>query len=251
MRGRWGERIRRAASRWPGRRAGGRAGRLARHMGAASILLAVLLLGGACMPPVSQLGPRPAQTALDAAEVYLQRYQPGPIPRVFQTSRLYDRNGTLIGELWSEGRRVWVPLSRISTYLIDATIAAEDATFYSNTGVDTARVIGAALQNYEEGHVVSGASTITMQLARNLFLGPDERYEQSMDRKMLEAGLAQELTTLFTKDEILEMYLNLANYSHLAYGPEAASQVCFAKSVADLTLADMPVTVGMGTGPRL
>ncbi len=241
MRGRWAERIRRAAGR--------RAGQPARHMVAASILLAVLLLGGACMPPVSQLGPRPAQTALDAAEVYLQRYQPGPIPRVFQTSRLYDRNGTLIGELWSEGRRVWVPLSRISTYLIDATIAAEDATFYSNTGVDAARVIGAALQNYEEGQVVSGASTITMQLARNLFLGPDERYEQSMDRKMLEAGLAQELTTLFTKDEILEMYLNLANYSHLAYGPEAASQVYFGKSAADLTLAEATLIAGIPQQP--
>ena len=70
---------------------------------------------------------------------------------------------------------------------------------------ETARVIGAALTNYQAGQVVSGASTITMQLARNLFLGPDERYEQSMDRKMLEAGLAQELTDLFSKDENLEM----------------------------------------------
>ncbi len=75
--------------------------------------------------------------------------------------------------------------------------------------------------------VVSGASTITMQLARNLFMGPDQRYAQSMDRKLLEAGLAQELTTLFRKDELLEMYLNLLNYGHLTYGPEAASQVYF------------------------
>ena len=115
--------------------------------------------------------------------------------------------------------------------------------------MDTARVIGAALQNWQEGQVVSGASTITMQLARNLFLGPDERYEQSMDRKMLEAGLAQELTTLFSKDDILEMYLNLANYGHLAYGPEAASQVYFGKPASDLTLAEAALLAGIPQQP--
>ena len=111
-----------------------------------------------------------------------------------------------------------MPLNRISKHLIDATIATEDATFYNNPGVDPARIAGAALRNAQEGEVVSGASTITMQLARNLFLGRDQRYEQTMDRKMLEAGLAQELTTLFTKDEILEMYLNLLNYGHWPMG---------------------------------
>jgi len=135
----------------------------------ASVLLTAALLLSACVGPTQQLGPRPAQTPLDAAEMYLQRYQPGPIPRVFQTTRIFDRSGVLIGELWNEGRRIWVPVIKVSKHLINATIAAEDATFYTNTGVDTARVLGAALQNYEEGKVVSGASTITMQLARNLF----------------------------------------------------------------------------------
>lgn len=216
--------------------------------GCFALALLTLFLS-ACVAPTQQLGPRPAQTPLEAAEAYLQRYQPGITPRVFQTTRIFDRNGTLLAELWSEGRRTWVPVSRVSQHLIDATIAAEDSTFYINTGVDTARVVGAALQNYEEGKVVSGASTITMQLARNLFLGPDDRYEQSMDRKILEAGLAQELTTLFSKDEILEMYFNLANYSHLAYGPEAASQVYFAKPAAELTLAEAALIAGIPQQP--
>ena len=154
-----------------------------------------------------------------------------------------------MAERWSEGRRTWVPLNRITKHLIDATIATEDATFYTNPGVDAARIAGAALGNAQEGDVVSGASTITMQLARNLFLGDDQRYQQSMDRKMLEAGLAQEVTSLFSKDEILEMYLNLLNYGHMAYGPEAAAQVYFGKSAADLTLAEATLLAGIPQQP--
>ena len=97
--------------------------------------------------------------------------------------------------------------------------------------------------------MVSGASTITMQLARNLFMGPDQRYAQSMDRKLLEAGLAQELTSLFSKDELLEMYLNLLNYAHLTYGPEAASQIYFGVSAADLTLAQASLLAGLPQQP--
>ncbi len=212
------------------------------------VLLAGVLAG--CIPPATnQLGPRPATDALGAVEVYLQKYQPGPLPRVFQTSRLYDRHGALLAERWSEGRRTWIPLNRISKHLIDATIATEDATFYTNPGVDPARIAGAALGNAQEGDVVSGASTITMQLARNLFLGDDQRYQQSMDRKMLEAGLAQEVTSLFSKDEILEMYLNLLNYGHMAYGPEAAAQVYFGKSAADLSLAEATLLAGIPQQP--
>lgn len=211
-------------------------------------LLALALLLAGCTTP-KQLGERPAPTAKEAAELYLQRYQPGPLPRIFETTRVVDRHGALLAELWDEGRRTWVPLSRISPHLIDATIATEDATFFANLGIDPARIAGAALQNAQQGDVVSGASTITMQLARNLFLGTDARYSQSMDRKLLEAGLAQELTTLFSKDELLEMYLNLLNYGHLAYGPEAASQVYFAKPAAELTLAEATLLAGIPQQP--
>jgi penicillin-binding protein 1C len=213
----------------------------------AGVLALALLLAGCTTP--KQLGERPSPSAKEAAEIYLQRYQPGPLPRIFETTRLTDRHGALLAELWDEGRRTWIPLSRISQHLIDATIATEDATFYHNLGVDPARIAGAALQNAQQGGVVSGASTITMQLARNLFLGPDSRYSVNMDRKMLEAGLAQELTTLFSKDELLEMYFNLLNYGHLAYGPEAASQVYFGKSAAELTLAEATLLAGIPQQP--
>ncbi|MFZ2361298.1 MAG: transglycosylase domain-containing protein, partial [Anaerolineae bacterium] len=213
----------------------------------ASLLALALLLAGCTTP--KQLGERPAPTVKDAVEIYLQRYQPGPLPRVFETTRITDRHGALLAELWDEGRRTWIPLSAVSQHLLDATIATEDATFYANVGIDPARIAGAALQNAQQGSVQSGASTITMQLARNLFIGPDERYRESMDRKMLEAGLAQELTTLFSKDELLEMYLNLLNYGHLAYGPEAASRVYFAKPAADLTLAEATLLAGIPQQP--
>ena len=217
------------------------------------VCLALAILAGlitGCLPPAtSQLGPRPAADTLGAVEAYLRKYQPGPLPRVFQTSRLYDRHGALLAERWSEGRRTWIPLNRISKHLIDATVATEDATFFTNSGVDAARIAGAALGNAQQGDVVSGASTITMQLARNLFLGPDQRYQQSMDRKMLEAGLAQEVTSLFSKDEILEMYFNMLNYGHLAYGPEAAAQIYFGKPAADLSLAEATLLAGIPQRP--
>ena len=146
------------------------------------------------------LGAARAETPLAAAEAYMRQYQPGDLPRVFQTTRIYDRHGVLIGEMFGEGRRVWVPLDKIAPALLDATVAVEDATFYTNPGVDAQRIAGAALQNLQEGEIVSGASTITMQLARNLFLGPDQRYDQSVDRKVLEAGIAQELTDLYSKE---------------------------------------------------
>ncbi len=211
--------------------------------------VAALLVLAACVT-TNQLGDRrPAADTIGSVEAYLARFQPGPQPRLFQTTRLYDRNGTLIAELWDEGRRTWVGLERISRHLIDATIATEDATFYQNPGVDPARIAAAAWRNTQAGQVTSGASTITMQLARNLFLGPEQRYDQTMDRKMLEAGLAQELTALFSKDELLEMYLNLLNYGHLAYGPEAASQVYFGKSAAGLTLAEATFLAGIPQRP--
>lgn len=212
-----------------------------------SVLILLLFLAGCA--PGNRIGPRPAASLRASVESYLQQYQPGPTPRVFQTTYLYDRNGKVIAERWEEGRRIWVPLSAISQHLVDATISTEDNTFYANPGVDPVRIAGAAMQNAQQGQVVSGGSTITMQLARNLFLGPEDRYDQNMDRKLLEAGLAQELNTLFSKDEVLEAYLNLLNYGHLTYGPEAASRVYFGKSAADLTLAEATLLAGIPQRP--
>ncbi len=215
------------------------------------ILLLITVTG--CRPgaePVPiDLEPRAGADPMNAAEAYLQQYQPGPLPRLFQTTHLYDRNGTLLAKLVGEGERTWIPIQQVALELIHATLATEDATFFANSGVDPARIVGALARNVQEGQITSGASTITMQLARNLFLGPEQRYDQSVDRKLLEVGLAQELTALYSKAELLEMYLNLLNYGNLAYGPEAAAQTYFGRSAATLTLAQATYLAGIPQQP--
>lgn len=208
-----------------------------------------MLFLNSCRQAEQMVGMRPASRLPAVVEAYLQKYQPGPAPRLFQTTYVYDRNGVQIAELFEEGRRTWVSIDRISPYLLEATVATEDSTFYTNLGIDPFRIAAAAWNNTSEGRIISGASTITMQVARNLFLGPDQRYDTSMDRKLLEAGLAQELTALYTKDEILEMYLNLLNYGNLAYGPEAAAQVYFGKHASELTQAEATFLAGIPQQP--
>jgi penicillin-binding protein 1C len=213
------------------------------------ILLAACQTSVPVAPPLA--GEQSSTGPLAVVESYLRLYQPGPLPRVFQTTRLYDRHGALLAELFEEGRRTWAPLDQISQYLVDATIATEDASFYQNSGIDPLRIAAAFVRNLQQGEVVSGASTITMQLARNLFLGADQRFDQSLDRKILEAGLAQELTERYSKDDLLEMYLNLLNYGNLAYGPEAAAQLYFGKSAAELSLAEATLLAGIPQAPAL
>ncbi len=196
-----------------------------------------------------QLAPRPPGDLQAVAEAYLRRYQPGAEPRVFESSYVYDRKGRLLAELFDEGRRIWVPLSSISPDLVRAIVATEDATFYTNSGVDRRRVVGALLRNLGNPNQLSGASTITMQLARNLFMPPAERFAPTLDRKVNEVLLAQELTELFTKDEILELYLNLAYFGHLAYGPEAAARTYFGKSAIALTTAEATLLAGLPQQP--
>lgn len=197
-----------------------------------------------------RLGARPEGSIKTVVEHYLQRYQPeGKLPKLFETTRVFDRNGVLLAEFFEEGRRTWVTLDQISPALIAATIATEDASFFTNRGVDSRRIVGAALQNVRAQSIESGASTITMQLARNLFLPPTERFEQSFDRKLQEVGLAHDLTILFTKEELLEIYLNLVNYGHLAYGPEAAAQTYFGKSAIDLNWAEASILAGVPQQP--
>lgn len=196
-----------------------------------------------------QLAPRPSGDLQAVAEAYMRRYQPGPEPRIFESSYVYDRKGRLLAELFDEGRRVWVPLSSMSPDLVRAIVATEDATFYTNSGVDRRRIVGALLRNLANPSRLSGASTITMQLARNLFMPPAERFAPTLDRKVAEVLLAQELSELFTKDEILELYLNLAYFGHLAYGPEAAARAYFGKSAIALTTAEATLLAGLPQQP--
>lgn len=192
---------------------------------------------------------RVGDTPQAIAEAYLREYQPGPLPRVFETTYLYDRHGELLAEIAEEGYRTWVPLDRISPHFIDAVIATEDASFFQNAGYDPRRIIGAMIQNAEAGGVVSGASTITMQLARHLFFSTELRFDQNMERKAYEALLAQDLTLLYTKNEILEMYLNLVHFGRTAYGIEAAAQLYFGKRASELDIVEATLLAGIPQAP--
>jgi len=169
----------------------------------------------------------------------------------FETTRILDRNGNVLYEILdpNAGRRTYVSLSEISPYVVAATIATEDKEFYSHPGFNILAIFRAFWQNYQSGEVVSGASTITQQLARTLLFTPEERNEQSYDRKIREAVLAAEITRRYSKDEILELYLNENNYGNLAYGIEAAAETYFGLRADQLTLGQASFLAGLPQAP--
>ncbi len=171
----------------------------------------------------------------------------------FETTRILDRNGNILYEILdpNAGRRTYVPLSKISPYLLAATIATEDKDFYSHPGFNVLAIFRAFWQNYQSGEVVSGASTITQQLARALLFSPEERAEQSYDRKIREAVLASEITRRYSKDDILELYLNEIYFGNLAYGVEAASETYFGLRADQLTLGQASFLAGLPQAPSV
>jgi penicillin-binding protein 1C len=171
----------------------------------------------------------------------------------FETTRIYDRNGNLIYEILdpNAGRRTYVSLDEISPEVIAATIATEDKDFYSNPGFDPLGILRAFWQNYTSGKVVSGASTITQQLARTLLLSPEERVEISTRRKTREIVLAAEITRKYSKDEILELYINEIYFGNLAYGIQAAAETYFNTSAGQLNLAQASFLAGLPQAPAI
>jgi penicillin-binding protein 1C len=171
----------------------------------------------------------------------------------FETTRILDRNGNVLYEIIdpNAGRRTYVPIGRISPYLVAATIATEDKGFYSHPGFDPFAIVRAFWQNYQGGEIVSGASTITQQLARNLLFTPEERVEQSYQRKIREAILAAEITRRYSKDEILELYLNENYYGNLAYGIQAAAETYFDTTADKLTLGQASFLAGLPQAPSI
>ena len=168
----------------------------------------------------------------------------------FETTRILDRNGNILYEIVdpNAGRRTYVPLERISPYLLAATIATEDKEYYNHPGFDVFALGRALWSNYTSGEIVSGGSTITQQLARMILL-PDERFEQSYERKAREIILAAEITRRYTKDEVLELYLNEIFYGNLSYGVEAAAETYFDTTAADLTLWQAAFLAGLPQSP--
>lgn len=171
----------------------------------------------------------------------------------FETTRILDRNGNQLYEILdpNAGRRTYVPLEKISPYLLAATIATEDKGFYNHPGFDIWAIFRAFYQNYQSGETVSGASTITQQLSRNLLFTQEERSERTYDRKIREAVLAAEITRIYSKDEILELYLNENNYGNLAYGVEAAAETYFGVTADKLTLGQSAFLAGLPQSPAL
>ncbi|MEJ2209025.1 MAG: transglycosylase domain-containing protein [Anaerolineae bacterium] len=158
----------------------------------------------------------------------------------FETTKIYDRTGkVLLMEVIDprRGDRTLLPLEQIPEDIRNATIALEDKTFYSNIGIDPQGIARAFLLNLQ-GKGVQGGSSITVQLVKNILIPEEERYEISYARKIKEAILALEISRQYSKDQILEWYLNTNYYGNWAIGVEAAAQVYFGKHAQELTLAE-------------
>jgi penicillin-binding protein 1A len=165
-------------------------------------------------------------------------YQPA------RSTRIYARNGELLATLYKENR-IWVPIERIPPIVREAFIANEDHNFYHHHGVDFGGIARAAFADLTRHQIEQGASTITQQLARGLFLTD----QQTISRKIQEALLAIEIERYYTKDEILERYLNLIYLGSGAYGVDAASHTYFGRSVSDLTLGQAALLAGLVAAP--
>jgi 1A family penicillin-binding protein len=167
----------------------------------------------------------------------------------FESTKIYDRNGVPLFEVFDPtgGRRTEVPLESIPLHLRNATIATEDPTFYANPGFNPLSILRAFWQNLRERDIVSGASTITQQVVKMIFLSPEVTYS----RKIKEAVLAAEITRRYSKDDILEIYLNQAYYGNMAYGIGTAAEVYFGKPVAELTLGEATLLAGIPQGPAI
>lgn len=156
---------------------------------------------------------------------------------------LYDKNSELFFQ--GNGTNEWVELEEISPYLIDATISTEDKKFYKHFGFDIPRIIKSLWVNITSGKTKQGASTITQQYTKNLFLDFDKTWE----RKWKEMWLTLNIETHYSKDEILEGYLNTINYGHGMYGIENAADYYFNKKAIDLTLAESTMLAGIPKSP--
>ena len=179
------------------------------------------------------------------------------INQPYDGARIYDRNGVLLYEFVDEqnGLRRPVPLSEMSPYIIAATIATEDASFFNNAGVNIRGLARATWENFSpwaaqtEYLQGTGGSSITQQLVKNVYIPQEERSERSIERKIKETVYALEITKRHSKEQILEWYLNQISYGGIYYGIEAASYGYFNKPAKDLTLAEAALLAGIPQSP--
>lgn len=185
-----------------------------------------------------------------------QHYQPAIITLADilpgDSLRMYDEHGTLIYQAVDQGLQLSEPLNNISLNLVHAEIAIEDQNFWTNPGYDITGIVRAALANLDSGHIVAGGSTITQQLIKNVVVGK----EDTIVRKLEELILAPEATRYYTKQQIMDMYLNTTYYGNQAYGAEAAAMIYFglqdtpkATAADQLDLAQAAMLAGIPQNP--
>jgi penicillin-binding protein 1C len=171
----------------------------------------------------------------------------------FETTRILDRDGHLLYEILDPqaGRRTYTTLDKISPYMLAAVISTEDSQFYRHPGFDPLAIARALWQNVGAGGSGPGASTITQQIARGLLLSPEEASQRTVLRKVREILLAAEITRRYSKDDILELYLNQVYFGNLAYGIEAAAETYFQTTADKLTLAQASFLAGLIQAPSV
>jgi penicillin-binding protein 1A len=160
-------------------------------------------------------------------------------------TQVFAADSSLIGEYFEQNRAL-IPLEEIPDHMINAILAIEDRKFYSHWGLDMLGIMRALFKDLLAGEIVEGASTITQQLARNLFL----TFEVTVNRKIKEAVLAMKIERTYSKDEILEMYLNQIYFGSGAYGVQAAAKIFFGKNARDLTISESALLAGLLKSPR-
>ncbi len=218
--------------------------RTRRHR-SSKIFLALTVLGSAVAIGALSLGIWVLDVAADAGSIDdLEPVDKG------ETSKVLAADGSRLGFIQSDTLREPIPWEELPEDLRHATVAIEDARFYEHDGVDVSAIFRATFENIEAGRTVEGGSTITQQLVRNLYIADPEN---TIERKIQEAELAQQYEEQYTKDEILEEYLNTAPYGtntgRTAIGAEAAAQVFFSKPARELNLTEAALLAGLPQAP--
>ncbi len=173
-----------------------------------------------------------------------------PNIKSYGTIKIWDRNNTLLYESAKEvGKKIPTTYDQLPQHLIDATISSEDITFWTNPGVDLKAIIRSLYLNVKNKGVISGASTITQQLARAVVISPQQTSSRSLIRKIREVLIALRINLSYSKKEILTMYFNQMYYGNLSYGIQAASDTYFNKSVNQLSLAESAFITGLLSSP--
>ena len=215
----------------------------------ASVVIAAVVISGIGLSQAysSYVADLPSAETLEAAFSSTNN-------QFFQTTKIYDRTGTqLLYEVIDPraGDRQWLGIDKIPAHFINATIAIEDKSFYTNPGYDVEGIIRAFVSNLRGGPT-QGGSTITQQLVKNVIIAPGGRVaEQTYERKLRELFIAAEVTERYGKDQILEWYLNTNFYGNLAYGVDAAARVYFGKSASELDLAESALLAAIPQFPAL